>query len=104
MENILATSIEPPAPRRFAGYSLSTLANFAGILLAGLWASWATTALVEVKKREVVTVELAGMMGAFVEAEARSGNPPEIRRKKKSGKPSVIRKVVTAKPLLRIMI
>lgn len=80
MGNILATSIEPPAPRRFAGYSLSTLANFAGILLAGLWASWATTALVEVKKREVVTVELAGMMGAFVEAEARSGNPPEIMK------------------------
>lgn len=80
MENILATSIEPPAPRRFAGYSLSTLANFAGILLAGLWASWATTALVEVEKREVVTVELAGMMGAFVEAEARSGNPPEIMK------------------------
>lgn len=80
MENILATSIEPPAPRRFAGYSVSTLANFAGILLAGLWASWATTALVEVKKREVVTVELAGMMGAFVEAEARSGNPPEIMK------------------------
>ena len=80
MENILATSIEPPAPRRFAGYSLTTLANFAGILLAGLWASWATTALVEVKKREVVTVELAGMMGAFVEAEARSGNPPEIMK------------------------
>jgi len=80
MENILATSIEPPAPRRFAGYSLSTLANCAGILLAGLWASWATTALVEVKKREVVTVELAGMMGDFVEAEARSGNPPEIMK------------------------
>ena len=80
MGNILATSVEPPSPRRFAGYSLSTLANFAGILLAGLWASWATTALVEVKKREVVTVELAGMMGAFVEAEARSGNPPEIMK------------------------
>lgn len=80
MENILATSADLPAPRRFAGYSLATLANFGGILLAGLWASWATTALVEVKDREVVTVELSGMMGAFVEAEARSGNPPEVMK------------------------
>lgn len=80
MENILATSDAPTPERRFAGYSLTTLANFAGIMLAGFWASWATTALVEVKAREVVTVELAGMMGAFVEAEARSGNPPEIMK------------------------
>ncbi|WP_239016588.1 TrbI F-type domain-containing protein [Sphingorhabdus pulchriflava] len=80
MENILATSDQQVPQRRFAGYSLATLANFAGIMVAGLWASWATTALVEVKEREVVTVELAGMMGAFVEAEARSGNPPEIMK------------------------
>lgn len=80
MENILATSDAPKPERRFAGYSLTTLANFGGILLAGLWASWATSALVEIKAREVVTVELAGMMGAFVEAEARSGNPPEIMK------------------------
>lgn len=80
MENILATSDQGAPQRRFAGYSLTTLANFAGIMVAGLWASWATTALVEVKEREVVTVELAGMMGAFVETEARSGNPPEIMK------------------------
>lgn len=76
----MATSSSSAPPHRFAGYSLTTLANFAGIMVAGLWASWATTALVEVKEREVVTVELAGMMGAFVEAEARSGNPPEIMK------------------------
>lgn len=80
MENILATSDQEAPQRRFAGYSLTTLANFAGIMVAGLWASWATTALVEVRERDVVTVELAGMMGAFVEAEARSGNPPEIMK------------------------
>lgn len=80
MENVLATSDAPAAHRRFAGYSVATLANFAGILVAGLWATWATTALVEVEARQVVTVELAGMMGAFVEAEARSGNPPEIMK------------------------
>lgn len=80
MENILETSDDTPAPRRFAGYSLTTLANFSAMLMAGLWATWATTSLVEIKKREVVTVELAGMMGSFVEAEARSGNPPEIMK------------------------
>lgn len=78
-ENILATEVTP-SPRRFAGFSIVTLANFAGIIAAGLWVSWATTSLIDVRSREVVTVELSGMMGAFVEAEARSGNPPEIMK------------------------
>lgn len=82
MENISATLEPTPTPtqRRFAGYRLVTLANFAAIAIAGLWASWATTELIGLGKREIVTVELAGMMGSFVEAEARSGNSPEIMK------------------------
>lgn len=80
MENISATLEPAPPQRRFAGYRLVTLANFAGIAIAGLWASWATTELIGLGRSEIVTVELAGMMGSFVEAEARSGNPPEIMK------------------------
>lgn len=80
MENILATEESPASDRRFAGYRLVTLANFAAIAAAGLWASWATTELMDLGKREIVTVELAGLMGSFVETEARSGNPPEVMK------------------------
>lgn len=80
MENISDTLAAAPEQRRFAGYRLVTLANFAAIALAGLWASWATTELIGLGRSEIVTVELAGMMGNFVEAEARSGNPPEVMK------------------------
>jgi hypothetical protein len=80
MENISETLEPTPPQRRFAGYTLVTLANFAAIAAAGLWASWATTELIELGRSEIVTVELAGMMGSFVEAEARSGNPPEVMK------------------------
>lgn len=80
MENISATLEPTPPQRRFAGYRLVTLANFAAIAAAGLWASWATTELIGLGRSEIVTVELAGMMGSFVEAEARSGNPPDVMK------------------------
>lgn len=80
MENISETLEPTPPQRRFAGYRLVTLTNFAGIAIAGLWASWATTELIGLGKREIVTVELAGTMGSFVEAEARSGHPPDVMK------------------------
>lgn len=78
MENISATLRPTPPQRQFAGYRIVTLANFAAIAAAGLWAGWATTELIGLGRSEIVTVELAGMMGSFVETEARSGNPPEV--------------------------
>ena len=73
MENIQETDTPAKASRRFAGYAPATLANFAAVIGTVLWGGWATTTLIEVERREVVPVELAGMMGSFVEAEARSG-------------------------------
>ena len=77
-ENILATHAEGPVlERRFGGYSLATLILFAALLAACLWGAWATTRLLELSARRVVTVRLAALMGEFVEAEARSGRAPE---------------------------
>jgi len=46
------------------------------------WGVWATGKLLELERREVVTVQLARIMGDFVEAEARSGRPPEETRER----------------------
>jgi hypothetical protein len=46
------------------------------------WGVWATDKLLELERREVVTVQLARIMGDFVEAEARSGRPPEETRER----------------------
>lgn len=46
------------------------------------WGVWATDKLLELERREVVTVQLARIMGDFVEAEARSDRPPEETRER----------------------
>jgi hypothetical protein len=46
------------------------------------WGVWATDKLLELERREVVTVQLARIMGDFIEAEARSGRPPEETRQR----------------------
>jgi hypothetical protein len=55
-----------------------------GISLIGsaLWGTWATSTLIALEKREVVTVQLGRIMGDFVEAEARAGRPPEESRER----------------------
>ena len=63
-------------------YSATTLAAFATVLAAGLWSGWATDKLLDLQKREVVTVELSTIMDDFVEAEARSGRSPEDMKRR----------------------
>ena len=77
MRNILATSA---APRRFAGVSPGALAITASLIGSTLWGAWATHKIVTLERREVVTVQLSQIMGDFVEAEARSGRPPEAMK------------------------
>ena len=74
MRNILATS---DAGRRFAGLRVSTLLLAGSLLASSLWGIWATREIVALERREVVTVQLARIMGDFVEAEARGGLPAE---------------------------
>lgn len=74
MKNISATS---SSPHRFVGLSPTALVLATSMLASTLWGAWATTEIVSLERREVVTVQLSRIMGDFVEAEARSGRPAE---------------------------
>ena len=77
MKNILATS---NLRRRLASINLIAVVLGVGKIGQVLWGVWATDKLLAVEKREVVTVQLSRIMGDFIEAEARSGRPPEETR------------------------
>ena len=78
MKNILATD------RLRLSFRPSPTALVLAISMAAstAWGVWATDKLLELERREVVTVQLARIMGDFVEAEARSGRPPEETRER----------------------
>jgi len=78
MRNILAT-FAPSWPLR-----ISPTALILGVSMAAstAWGAWATEKLLDLDNREVVTVQLGRIMGDFVEAEARSGRPPEETRQR----------------------
>ena len=77
MRNILAT-----LRRKLNSRSVSPgVLVLAGCIAAALlWGTWTTRALLELGKRQVVTVQLSRIMGDFVEAEARAGHPAEESR------------------------
>lgn len=77
--NILATSV---LPKGRCGISPTAIALALSMIGSTLWGIWATERLFALEKREVVTVQLSGIMGGFVEAEARSGRPPEEIRQR----------------------
>lgn len=79
MKNILATPVLPEG--RF-GVSLTAIVLALSMVGSTLWGLWATDKLLALEKREVVTVQLSGIMGDFVEAEARAGRPPEETRQR----------------------
>ena len=74
MKNILATST---VSKRLSGLNLTAIALVLSMLGSSLWGVWATQALLDLRKREVVTVQLSRIMGDFIEGEARAGRPPE---------------------------
>ena len=61
----------------FAGLNLTAIALGASMLASTLWGVWATHKLLDLQKREVVTVQLSRIMGEFIQAEAWAGRPPE---------------------------
>ena len=79
MKNILAT---PALPKGRFGVSLTAIALALSMVGSTLWGLWATDKLLALEKREVVTVQLSGIMGDFVEAEARAGRTPEETRQR----------------------
>lgn len=78
MKNILATD------KLRLSFRPSPTALVLAISMAAstAWGVWATDKLLDLERREVVTVQLARIMGDFVEAEARSGRPPEETRER----------------------
>lgn len=78
MRNILATLLPSRPPR----ISPTAVILGASMTASTAWGAWATDKLFELDKREVVTVQLGRIMGDFVEAEARSGRPPEETRQR----------------------
>jgi hypothetical protein len=78
VRNILATLV-PAWPLR-----ISPTATILGLSMVAstAWGAWATEKLLDLDNREVVTVQLGRIMGDFVEAEARSGRPPEETRQR----------------------
>jgi hypothetical protein len=79
VKNILATS---SLTKWFAGLNLTAIALGASMLASTLWGVWATHKLLDLQKREVVTVQLGRIMGEFIEAEARAGRPPEETKRR----------------------
>lgn len=77
MKNILATS---NPRRRLASINLTAVVLGVGMIGQVLWGVWTTDKVLTLGKREVVTVQLSRIMGDFIEAEARSGRPPEETR------------------------
>ena len=78
MRNILAT-LTPSRPLRI---SPTAVILGASMIASTAWGAWATDKLLDLDKREVVTVQLGRIMGDFVEAEARAGRSPEETRQR----------------------
>ena len=74
MRNILATS---NLRGRLASINLTAVVLGVGMIGQVLWGVWTTDKVLTLEKREVVTVQLSRIMGDFIEAEARTGRPPE---------------------------
>jgi hypothetical protein len=62
---------------RFAGLTYAELALGVLLLGAAIWGMWATSRIIALEDRRVVSVRLASIVNDFVSAEARSGTPPE---------------------------
>ena len=77
MKNILATLSQKSG---FGFRSPAALVLAGCIAAAMLWGIWSTRELLELRKRQVVTVQLSRIMGEFVDAEARAGHPAEQSR------------------------
>lgn len=66
-----------PASRTIAGWPVVHVATTILLLAALLWAAWATRLLLDVSKRQIVSVSLSTLVGDFVAAESRNGGTPE---------------------------
>ena len=76
----LARIRPPDHPRAALRWSTFLLSLTLGLALA--WGAWATQRIVALSQARIVSVQLAAIMGEFVEAEARKGTDPETARRR----------------------
>ena len=73
---------EQPRKRRtaFAGLSVLQLAALAILLAALAWGMWVTCSLLSPPSQQrIVAVKLSGLVGEYIQAQARSASPPDHR-------------------------
>lgn len=77
----LPAPFRPATPHRrklrFAGLTTGQLAAVAGLLAAIAWGMWVTRAILSPRDERIVAVRLSGLVGEYVQAQARSASPPE---------------------------
>ena len=74
----MSDGLAPAAARRtIAGWPVVHVAVTIVVLVSLLWAAWATRLLLDVSKRQIVSVSLSTLVGDFVAAESRNGGTPE---------------------------
>jgi NAD+--asparagine ADP-ribosyltransferase len=74
--NVVSSAKNQPS-RTIAGWPVRNVALAALLLLGLVWAAWATRTLLDLSKRQIVSVSLSRLVEDFVAAEARNGGTPE---------------------------
>ncbi len=65
------------ARKTVAGWPIGRVIATIVLLIALIWAAWITRLLLEVAKRQIVSVSLSTLVSDFVAAESRNGGTPE---------------------------
>lgn len=65
------------ARKTVAGWPIGRVIATIVLLSALIWAAWITRLLLEVAKRQIVSVSLSTLVSDFVAAESRNGGTPE---------------------------
>lgn len=77
----LPTPFRPAALRRrklrFAGLTTGQLAGIVVLLGVAAWGMWVTRTILSPHQERIVAVRLSGLVGEYVQAQARSASPPE---------------------------
>lgn len=60
-----------------AGWPIGHVLVVIAVLVGLLWAAWATRLLLDLSKRQIVSVSLSTLVGDFIAAESRNGGTPE---------------------------
>lgn len=74
MSDAPATSV---ARKTVAGWPIGRVIATIVLLIALIWAAWITRLLLDISRRQIVSVSLSTLVSDFVAAESRNGGTPE---------------------------